>query len=168
MFAKPFLPPLWLVLVSFICAIFLFFLVQKQTTSFVSFFEWVSVLPLKVSISFLIDPLSVFMLLLITGVGFLIHVFSAYYMSHDKRPAKYFAYLNLFIFCMINLVLADNLLLMFLGWEGVGLCSYLLIGFWFEKKRKSLSWHESFYCKSHRGYGFCSGPAVAISTVLLP
>ena len=144
-------------LVSFICAIFLFFLVQKQTTSFVSFFEWVSVLPLKVSISFLIDPLSVFMLLLITGVGFLIHVFSAYYMSHDKRPAKYFAYLNLFIFCMINLVLADNLLLMFLGWEGVGLCSYLLIGFWFEKKEKALAGMKAFIVNRIGDMGFVVG-----------
>ena len=129
---------------SFVCALFLFSLVHENSSLSFSFFEWVALSDFKVAVSFLIDPLSVFMLLLITGVGFLIHVFSAYYMSHDVRPAKYFAYLNLFVFCMINLVLADNLLLMFLGWEGVGLCSYLLIGFWFDKAEKALAGMKAF------------------------
>ena len=142
---------------SFICAVFLFVLVQTQPVTFVSFFEWITLFDFKINVSFLIDSLSVFMLLLITGVGFLIHVFSAYYMSHDKSPAKYFAYLNLFIFCMINLVLADNLLLMFLGWEGVGLCSYLLIGFWFNKPAKALAGMKAFIVNRIGDMGFVVG-----------
>ncbi len=142
--------------VSFVSSLFLFFLIRDPSLS-VSFFEWISLGDLKVSFSFLIDPLSLFMLLLITGVGFLIHVFSVYYMSHDKRPAKYFAYLNLFVFCMINLVLADNLLLLFLGWEGVGLCSYLLIGFWFDKKEKALSGMKAFIVNRVGDMGFVLG-----------
>ena len=142
---------------SFACALFLFFLVQETPVLSIPFFEWIALSDFKVAVSFLIDPLSVFMLLLITGVGFLIHVFSAYYMSHDKRPAKYFAYLNLFVFCMINLVLADNLLLMFLGWEGVGLCSYLLIGFWFDKKEKALAGMKAFIVNRIGDMGFVVG-----------
>ena len=143
--------------VSFLSALFLFFSLPENPLPPISFFEWISLGDFKVSFSFLIDPLSVFMLLLITGVGFLIHLFSVYYMSHDPRPAKYFAYLNLFVFCMIHLVLADNLLLMFLGWEGVGLCSYLLIGFWFEKKEKAMAGMKAFIVNRIGDMGFALG-----------
>ncbi len=134
--------------ISFVSAVFLFFFLQSsllpsQAVS-LSFFEWFRVGSLAISFSFLVDPLSVLMLLVITGVGFLIHIFSVYYMSHDPRPAKYFSYLNLFIFSMVTLVLADNLILMFLGWEGVGLCSYLLIGFWFTDKQKAAAGMKAF------------------------
>ena len=87
--------------------------------------------------AFRLDPLSAVMCLIVTGVGSLIHVYSIGYMDDDHRDdrgfQRFFCYLNLFTFAMLLLVLADNLLLMFLGWEGVGLCSYLLIGFWYER-----------------------------------
>ena len=110
----------------------------------ISFIEWLNIQSFNISFSFLVDPLSVLMLLVITGVGFLIHLFSVYYMSHDSRPARYFSYLNLFVFSMIILVLADNLFLMFLGWEAVGLCSYLLIGFWFTHREKAAAGMKAF------------------------
>lgn len=97
-------------------------------------FQWLSVEGLDISFSYLIDPLSLVMALVVTGVGFLIHVYSIGYMHGDKGFWRFFAYLNLFIFMMMNLILADNFVLMFLGWEGVGLCSYLLIGFWYDRK----------------------------------
>jgi NADH-quinone oxidoreductase subunit L len=90
--------------------------------------------PLSVNWSLLIDPLSSLMLLIITGIGGLIHLYSTAYMAEDKGYSRFFTYLNLFIFFMLFLVLGNNLVMSFVGWEGVGLCSYLLIGFWFEKK----------------------------------
>jgi NADH-quinone oxidoreductase subunit L len=95
--------------------------------------QWIEAGRLRVPFGFLFDPLSAVMVLLITGVGSLIHVFSIGYMAHDARPVRYFVYLNLFVAAMLILVLANNYLLLFLGWEGVGLCSYLLIGHNFER-----------------------------------
>src|SRR6185436_3966372 len=83
---------------------------------------------------FLVDPLSAVMLFVVCFVGFLIHVYSTGYMAHEDGFWRFFAYLNLFMAMMLTLVLANNLLMMFVGWEGVGLCSYLLIGFYYEKK----------------------------------
>ena len=88
---------------------------------------------LHIDFSFVLDQLSLVMLLVVTGVGFLIHIYSVGYMHDDAATARYFSYLNLFLFFMTVLVLAGNVLLMFVGWEGVGLASYLLIGFWFQK-----------------------------------
>ena len=134
--------------ISFISSILLFFQLNYSTPEVkffnVSFIDWISIGEFNISFSFLIDSLSCLMLLVITGVGFLIHLFSIYYMSEDKGPAKYFSYLNLFIFSMITLVLANNLFLMFLGWEGVGLCSYLLIGFWFTDSQKAAAGMKAF------------------------
>lgn len=96
--------------------------------------DWITTGKLSVGLSYQIDQLSIIFLLVITGVGTLIHIYSMGYMHGDKGFARFFAYLNLFIFMMLNLVLADNLALTFLGWEGVGLCSFLLIGFWYEQK----------------------------------
>jgi len=110
----------------------------------VRFFEWMSLGNLKVDMSFVVDAISAIMILIITGVGSLIHLFSIGYMHHDKGAAKYFAYLNLFLFNMLLLVLGDNLLVMFVGWEGVGLCSYLLIGFWFTDKEKAAAGMKAF------------------------
>jgi len=93
-------------------------------------FDWITVAGVNIGLEFLIDQLTLVMLLVVTGVGSLIHIYSAGYMSHDAGFAKFFAYLNLFIFNMLLLVLGGNYLVMFIGWEGVGLCSYLLIGFW--------------------------------------
>ncbi|MBI4427846.1 MAG: NADH-quinone oxidoreductase subunit L [Ignavibacteriales bacterium] len=105
----------------------------------VELFTWISTFTgtassFNVVIGYQVDQLSILMTLVVTGVGFLIHVYSVGYMHGDAGFWRFFAYLNLFIFAMLNLVLADNFLLMFLGWEGVGLCSYLLIGFWYERK----------------------------------
>lgn len=95
--------------------------------------NWISAGAFSVDFSYVIDPLSMVFLLIITGVGTLIHIYSMGYMHGDPGFARFFAYLNLFIFMMLNLVLGDNLLVTFLGWEGVGLCSYLLIGFWYDR-----------------------------------
>ncbi len=97
-------------------------------------FEWISAGNFSASVSFLVDPLSAIMMLIITGVGFLIHVYSVGYMHGDDGYHRFFMYLNLFIFFMLLLVMGSNYLLMFVGWEGVGLCSYLLIGFWFKNQ----------------------------------
>jgi NADH-quinone oxidoreductase subunit L len=105
----------------------------------VELFTWISTFTgtstsLSVPVGYQVDQLSILMTLIVTGVGFLIHVYSIGYMHGDPGYWRFFSYLNLFIFAMLNLVLADNFLLMFLGWEGVGLCSYLLIGFWHDRK----------------------------------
>jgi len=98
-----------------------------------SLFTWIQAGSFEAGLSLQFDPLSAVMTLVVTGVGFLIHVYSVGYMAEDKGYTRYFAYLNLFTFAMLLLVMASNVVLMFVGWEGVGLCSYLLIGFWFEK-----------------------------------
>jgi NADH-quinone oxidoreductase subunit L len=95
--------------------------------------HWIQVTGFSVDISMVLDRLSSVMCLVITGVGFLIHVYSVGYMKGDPGYAKFFAYLNLFVFAMLMLVLSSSLLGLFIGWEGVGLCSYLLIGFWYAK-----------------------------------
>jgi NADH-quinone oxidoreductase subunit L len=100
----------------------------------ITLFNWMDVGNLNVNFAYQVDQLSIIMALIVTGVGLIIHVYSIGYMHGDKGFWRFFAYLNLFIFAMMNLVLADNFVLLFLGWEGVGLCSYLLIGFWYERK----------------------------------
>lgn len=120
----------------------------------INYFTWISAGSMTLEYSFYIDPLSVTMMLVVTGVGFLIHVYSIGYMHGDKLFARFFAYLNLFIFAMLHLVLADNFLLVFLGWEGVGLCSYLLIGFWFEKKFTGDAAKKAFIVNRIGDFGF--------------
>lgn len=120
------------VLISFLLSIVLFFGMGEQQSFTFTAFEWIAAGGFAVSFSFLVDPLSILMMLIITGVGFLIHVYSTGYMKGDEGYNRFFAYLNLFIFFMLLLVMGANYLLMFVGWEGVGLCSYLLIGFWFK------------------------------------
>lgn len=107
-------------------------------------FNWILVGDFNIEASFVVDQISSLMILVITGVGFLIHLFSIEYMSHDKKPNKYFAYLNFFVFNMLILVLGSNLLVMFVGWEGVGLASYLLIGFWFDDEAKAKAGMKAF------------------------
>ncbi|MCU0508935.1 MAG: NADH-quinone oxidoreductase subunit L [Anaerolineae bacterium] len=114
-------------------AIQLFSLPHEEQSHSVLLWQWMAAGNFSVDAGLLIDPLSIVMALVVTGVGFLIHVYSTGYMHDDPRFPRFFAYLNLFILMMLTLVLADNYLLMFVGWEGVGLASYLLIGFWFEK-----------------------------------
>jgi NADH-quinone oxidoreductase subunit L len=120
-------------------------------------FTWIPSGSFHVDIAYLLDPLSAIMILVVTGVGFLIHVYSVGYMSHDPGYGRYFAYLNLFTFSMLTLVLANNYLLMFVGWEGVGLCSYLLIGFWFEKKSASDAGKKAFIVNRIGDFGFLLG-----------
>ena len=116
------------VLGSFGLSLFLFLNFQYQYT--VQLFDWISVGSLQIPFSYQIDQLSLIMLLLITGVGTLIHLYSIGYMHHDENVGKFFSFLNLFVFSMLILVLGANFVILFIGWEGVGLCSYLLIGFW--------------------------------------
>lgn len=108
------------------------------------FFDWIVLSDLRVPAAFVVDQISGIMILVVTGVGSLIHLFSVGYMHHDKGAAKYFAYLNLFLFNMLILVLGASLPIMFVGWEGVGLCSYLLIGFWFTDKDKAAAGMKAF------------------------
>jgi NADH-quinone oxidoreductase subunit L len=96
--------------------------------------EWIGIADFRVAFGLLFDPLTAVMALLITGVGGLIHIYSIGYMHGDVRPVRFFAFMNLFVFAMLMLVMADNLLLLFLGWEGVGLCSFLLIGHYFDRR----------------------------------
>ncbi len=147
------------VLASFIISLLLFFelnaSVDKQFT--VSYFDWISVGDLKVPLSFLYDPLSAMMLLIITGIGFLIHIYSTGYMKADAGFGKFFAYLNLFIFFMLILVLGSNYIVMFIGWEGVGLCSYLLIGFWFTNSSYASAAKKAFIINRIGDLGFLLG-----------
>ena len=106
--------------------------------------SWIAVDGFNVNVAFWLDPLSAVMILVITGVGTLIHIYAVGYMEHEKDYARFFIAMNLFVFAMLMLVLADNYLLMFLGWEGVGVCSYLLIGFWFDRDNISVGTDEKF------------------------
>lgn len=123
--------------ISFAIAAVIFFQMLsspvENRSHIIEIFNWINVGSISINAAYQVDQLSIIMTLVVTGVGFLIHVYAIGYMHGDKGYWRFFAYLNLFIFMMLNLVLADNFLLMFLGWEGVGLCSYLLIGFWYEK-----------------------------------
>ncbi|MGE5285286.1 MAG: NADH-quinone oxidoreductase subunit L [Actinomycetota bacterium] len=116
-------------------------------------FPWIQAGPLLVPAALQLDPLSSVMALVVTGVGFLIHVYSVGYMSHERAFARYFVCLNLFMFAMLTLVLASNYLLMFVGWEGVGLCSYLLIGFWYEKQSASDAGKKAFIANRIGDFG---------------
>ena len=104
-----------------------------KTQTVVRLYRWIAVGDFSINVSALVDPLSSTMLLVVTVVSFLIFVYSNGYMAHDAGFYRFFTWLSLFVFAMLILVMADNYLLMFVGWEGVGLCSYLLIGFWFER-----------------------------------
>ena len=118
---------------SFIFSLLAFWNVQEQGAIVVHYFDFINTNTVKIPFDFRVDALSSLFLLVITGVGTLIHLYSTAYMQEESAPhyARYFAYLNLFIFSMLLLVLGDNYVIMFIGWEGVGLCSYLLIGYWF-------------------------------------
>ena len=120
-------------------------------------FDWISVGELSTHVSLLVDPLSTLMILVVTGVGFLIHVYSVGYMGHDSDYSRYFSWLNLFTFSMLLLVLADNFLLLFVGWELVGLCSYLLIGFWFARPSAAAAAKKAFIVNRIGDFGFLIG-----------
>ncbi len=123
------------VAVSFVISLYLFgFISVAKEPIQISLFEWIQISNFKLDFGFLLDQLSILWLLFVTGIGSLIHLYSISYMHDDENMHKFFAYLNLFVFFMITLVVGSNLLVMFIGWEGVGLCSYLLIGFWYKNQ----------------------------------
>jgi NADH-quinone oxidoreductase subunit L len=138
-------------------------------------FEWLTPGPMHVTAGpairfvadwgFLLDPLSCVMVLVVTGVGFLIHVYSVGYMAHEGGYYRFFGYMNLFMFAMLTLVLANNMLLMFVGWEGVGLCSYLLIGFYFLKKSASDAGKKAFIVNRIGDAGFILGILLTAMTL---
>ena len=123
----------------------------------VEVFEWVVSGTFRTVVGYQVDPLSILMALVVSGVSFFIHIYSVGYMHDDAGYPRYFTYLNLFVFMMLNLVLANNFLLMFVGWEGVGLCSYLLIGFWFEKDSASNAGKKAFVVNRVGDFGFLLG-----------
>ncbi len=132
------------VLAAFILSVACFNEVRNSAPMQSVLYNFMSIDSLQVNFSFLVDRLSVWMMLIVTGVGFLIHVYSIGYMHDDEGFWKFFAYLNLFIFSMLLLVMGDNLLMLFFGWEGVGLCSYLLIGFWYANTEFSKAARKAF------------------------
>ncbi len=135
-------------LASFVCGVLLFFQMQgksgEERSETIKLFEWFSVGSIHVDVTLLVDQLSILFVLLITGVGSLIHIYSIGYMEHDPRRRRFFGYLNLFIASMLLLVLAADYLLVFVGWEGVGLASYLLIGFWQHKHSAATAAKKAF------------------------
>lgn len=161
--------PRWLVSViacgtvgaSFVASLLAFLAMQSADEHHrvinVSLFTWIPVSDFQVDVAFLLDPLSALMLLVVTGVGFLIHVYSIGYMEHDDGYGRFFTYLNLFVFSMLMLVLANNYLLMYVGWELVGLCSYLLIAFWFHKPEAASAGKKAFVTTRIGDFGFGLG-----------
>ena len=148
------------VLASFIISVISFIGLQasQETAPLVkNLFSWIESGKFKADLAFQFDPLTAVMCLVVTGVGFLIHVYSIGYMDHDPGYKRFFTYLNLFTFAMLILVMGENLVLMFVGWEGVGLCSYLLIGFWFEKHSASAAGKKAFIVNRIGDAGFLLG-----------
>lgn len=143
------------VLISFIDSVLIFY---SQSQFYhpveVVIFDWIVAGDFKTTFSFLADPLSSVFLMVITGVGFLIHVFSVGYMKGDDGFRRFFAYLNLFIFFMLVLVLGNNFLVMFIGWEGVGFCSFMLIGFWFKESKNNDAAKKAFVMNRIGDLGF--------------
>lgn len=147
------------ILASFILSVLIFVELSgpAEKSHIVNLFSWINSGNLKIPFEFLVDPLSSLFLLIITGIGFLIHIYSIGYMSHDEGFARFFTYLNLFVFFMLLLVLGNNYLIMFVGWEGVGLCSYLLIGFWFKNNAYNNAARKAFVMNRIGDLGFLLG-----------
>lgn len=153
------------VFIAFAFSLTLFIKLLNGAEAFnATLFRWISAGNFSASISFLVDPLSSLMLLVITGVGFLIHVYSYGYMHEDEGFNRFFAYLNLFVFFMLLLVMGSNYLLMFVGWEGVGLCSYLLIGFWFKNQDYNDAANKAFIMNRIGDLGLIIGVIIIFMT----
>lgn len=152
------------VVVSFAVTIY-FFLQINQTKQAIeiNLFEWISIQRFNINFGFLLDQLSLIWLLFVTGIGALIHLYSISYMHDDEKMHSFFAYLNLFIFFMITLVIGSNLLVMFIGWEGVGLCSYLLIGFWYKNQDFNDAAKKAFIMNRIGDLGFLIGIFIVAS-----
>src|SRR5580658_4913908 len=146
------------VLAAFVISVLIFGEVRQAAfvPTLVNFFDFINVGSLHIAFSFQVDQLSVLFLLIITGVGFLIHLYSTSYMHEEKAPqfARYFSYLNLFVFSMLLLVLGANFIILFIGWEGVGLCSYLLIGYWFKNVDYGYAARKAFIMNRIGDVGF--------------
>ena len=136
------------------CVVFAGLWGEPEHTYELSLFEWIPAGNFSVDIGFLLDPLSMAMVLFVTGIASLIHLYSIGYMHGDSRFPRFFTYLNLFVFSMLVLVLGDNLVLTFLGWEGVGACSYFLIAFWFEKDENASAGKKAFITNRVGDWGF--------------
>jgi len=145
------------ILASFAVSLGIFFEVRAGVSKVITLFDFIQSGNLYIPFAFQVDALSSLFLLIITGIGFLIHVYSASYMHEDEGMVRYFAYLNLFVFSMLLLVLGANYLIMFIGWEGVGLCSYLLIGFWFKNRDYTNAAKKAFVMNRIGDLGFLVG-----------
>lgn len=152
---------------SFVISLLIFFdlLEHPEVKSHaVMVFSWINSDTLKIPFEFLVDPLSSLFLLIITGIGSLIHLYSIGYMHDDEGFSRFFTYLNLFVFFMLLLVLGNNYLIMFVGWEGVGLCSYLLIGFWFKNTEYNNAAKKAFIMNRVGDLGFLLGIILIFTT----
>jgi NADH-quinone oxidoreductase subunit L len=147
-----------MIALSFFVSLHIFLEILKldpaHRTQTFDYFSWIQIGGLDLTWSILLDPLSIMYALFVTGVATLIHIYSIGYMAEEPSFARYFAYLNLFSFSMLTLILGGNYLVMFLGWEGVGLCSYLLIGFWFSDKEKASAGKKAFVVNRIGDFGF--------------
>ena len=149
------------ILVSFMLSLLLFMEARQDgfTAQVVNYFDFIKAGKLNISFAFQVDQLSILFLMIITGVGFLIHVYSTSYMKEEdgSNYARYFSYMNLFVFSMLLLVLGANYVIMFIGWEGVGLCSYLLIGYWFKNTSYNNAAKKAFIMNRIGDFGFLLG-----------
>jgi NADH-quinone oxidoreductase subunit L len=148
------------VLASFVVSLLIFLDLEEHhevTSHTFNLFAWINSGNLNIPFEFLVDPLSSWFLLIITGIGFLIHIYSIGYMHDDEGFSRFFTYLNLFVFFMLLLVLGNNYLIMFVGWEGVGLCSYLLIGFWYKNTAYNDAAKKAFIMNRIGDLGFLLG-----------
>src|SRR5580658_9546260 len=152
---------------SFLCVLELvreFLQIDTSHAWFQRYFNWISVGRFSVDFALSVDQLTLLMLLVVTGVGLLIHVYSTGYMGHEDGYYRFFSYMNLFMFFMMTLVTAANLVLLFVGWEGVGLCSYLLISFFFTKKSAADAGKKAFITTRIGDFGFTIGILLAFWT----
>jgi len=151
-------------LASFILTVMAFNTVAGSGPIQHTLYQFMQLDGLQFEFGFLVDQLSVWMMLIVTGIGFLIHVYSIGYMHDDEGFYKFFAYLNLFIFSMLLLIMGDNFLMLFFGWEGVGLCSYLLIGFWYENREYGKAARKAFIMNRIGDLGLLLGMFLIIQT----
>jgi NADH-quinone oxidoreductase subunit L len=154
------------VAVPFGLAVMLFIGHEAGTAEIARYFIWMQAGDLSVDFAYRVDELSLLMTLIVTGVGALIHMYAVGYMHGDPGFYRFFAYLNLFIFAMLNLVLAENLVVLFLGWEGVGLCSYLLIGFWYTERKNALAANKAFIVNRIGDFAFLLGMFIIYRAVV--
>jgi NADH-quinone oxidoreductase subunit L len=154
------------VFAAFLISCSLFFYVKDDSSvpEYIKLFDWIKTGGVDIPFTLLVDRLSVVMMLVITGVGFLIHVYSIGYMHHEADHSRFFAYLNLFVFFMLLLVMGSNYIVMFAGWEGVGLCSYLLIGFWFKNTDYNNAAKKAFIMNRIGDLGFLLGVFLIYTT----